>query len=395
MQVVLPHGRAILDELVTQLVSAGARAEVVGDVARAHELVDELAIVCDRAPSEAERLLDVDGLSLTRAAGGLGGTLHLDHGPIAFRVRCTTAGGFVDAVLRESSTEAHLDALERRAHARGRTLSAIAHEAGDVAAVYAALDLPTFSPELRDDASLDVPRLIEGIRGVFHAHTTWSDGVLGVAAMARAAAERGLEYIGISDHTRAAHYANGLDIERLRMQRRDVERARGEVPGIAILHGVECDILEDGTLDLPDEELAPLDFVIASVHSHLELPLEQQTKRVLRALGHPLVSMLGHPTSRLLLGREPISVDLDEVARAAAEHKVFLEMNTTAQRLDLSADQARRAASLGASLVINPDAHEPRGFDTLPFGVQLARRARLSPERVLNTRSIDDVRPLL
>jgi DNA polymerase (family X) len=114
-----------------------------------------------------------------------------------------------------------------------------------------------------------------------------------------------------------------------------------------------------------------------------------------RALSHPLVSMLGHPTGRLLLAREPIQSDLDEVARAAVEHKVFLEMNTTAQRLDLSANQARRASSIGASFVINPDAHEPRGFDTLPFGVLLARRARLSRERVLNTRPVEEVRALL
>jgi DNA polymerase (family X) len=395
MQVVLPHGRAILEELVTELLSADIRTEIVGDVARAHELVDELSLVCDRAPSEVERVLDVEGLELSRAPGGLGGLLNLDHGPVPVRIHCTTPRAFVETVLRASSSSAHIEALEARAQARNTTLSRIASHAPHIAAVYAAVDLPFISSELRDDASLDLPPLISDVRGVFHAHTTWSDGVLGIAPMARAAAERGLEYFGISDHTRAAHYANGLDIERLNMQRRDVERARREVPQIVILHGVECDILEDGSLDLPDDQLASLDYVIASVHSHLDLPLEQQTARVLRALSHPLVSMLGHPTSRLLLGRDPIRVDLDAVARAAAQHKVFLEMNTTAQRLDLSSDQARRAASLGASLVINPDAHEPRGFDTLPFGVQLARRARLAPERVLNTRAYEDVRPLI
>ncbi len=395
MQVVLPHGRAIADELALELVRRGARVEVVGDLRRGHELVDELTIVCDLAPSEAESVLHAEDLELSRAPGGLSGTLKLDHGPVPVRIRCTTTRGFVDAVLRESASDAHLAALEARAEARGTSLSSVTGDAATEHAVYVALDLPYVPPELRDDGSFEVPSLITGIRGVFHAHTTWSDGVLGVAPMARAALERGFEYLGISDHTRAAFYANGLDVERLREQRRDVARARREVPGITLFHGVECDILEDGTLDLPDSVLAELDFVIASVHSHLDLPREQQTRRVVRALSHPLVVTLGHPTGRLLLGRDPIQLDLDAVAGAAAQHGVFLEINTTAQRLDLCADHVRRAASFGANFVINPDAHEPRGFDTLPFGVLLARRARLSAEQVLNTLSAEEVRARL
>ena len=392
MQVVLPHGRALADELMLQLMRGGARAEIVGDLRRGHELVDEIALVCDRAPSEAESLLAASDLELSRVPGGLAGTLMLDHGPFPVRVRCTTSRGFVDALIRESACDAHLDALETRAGERGTSLAEVTEHAPDEHAVYGMLDLPFFPPEIRDDGSLEVPSLVDHIVGVFHAHTTWSDGVLGIAPMARAAAERGLGYLGISDHTRAAHYANGLDVDRLLEQRREVERARREVPSVTILHGVECDVLEDGTLDLPDSVLRKLDFVIASVHSHLDLPREQQTKRVLRALAHPFVSMLGHPTSRLLLGRDPIHVDLDEVARTAARYGVFLEINTTAQRLDLSAEQAKRAATFGASFVINPDAHEPRGFDTLPCGLTLARRARLSAAQVFNTRPIEDVR---
>ena len=395
-QVVLPHGRALADELVAELSHGGVRAEPVAAIRQAIELIGEIVLVCDHAPSEVLAILGRSrGVELNRIEGGLEGSITLDHGPLYLRIRCTSPRGFVDAVLRESATAEHIAALEARAAERGTTLAAITHESADETAVYAALDLELISPELRDDGSLESPAVLSAIRGVFHAHTTWSDGLLGVAPMARAALERGLEYLGVSDHTRAAHYANGLDIDRLREQRREVTRARREVPGITILHGVECDILEDGTLDLPDEELEPLDFVIASVHSHLDLPRGQQTRRVMRALGHPHVSMLGHPTGRLLLAREPSQIDLDEVARAAAQNNVFLEMNTTAQRLDLSANQARRAAAVGASFVINPDAHEPRGFDTLPFGVLLARRARLSAERVLNTRSVDEVRSLL
>jgi len=392
MELVLPHARAIADEIVGVLVRSGARAEIVGAARRAEELVEELAIVCDRAASEVAEIVEAADLSLERVDGGLAGILALDHGPVAIRFRCTTIGGYVEALVRETGSVEHVAALDAHASARGQDLASLSAEVADEEALYDALELPFVPPELRDLSTLTVPQLVELVRGTFHVHTTWSDGIVGVAPMARAARTLGLEYLGISDHSRAASYANGLDPERLALQRDDVERARHDVPGITLLHGIECDILEDGTLDLPDEVLATLDFVVASVHSHLDLDHHAQTARVVRALANPFVTILGHPTGRLLLGRPPITLDLDEVARAAARHGVCLEINTTAQRLDLSAVQARRAAELGAMFCIDPDAHEPRGLETLPFGLLLARRARLSRDRVLNTRNVTDVR---
>jgi len=395
MHVVLPHARALADELAAELIRHGGRAEVVGAVRAGIELIGELMLVCDRAPSEVIAALRAPDLTLSSADGGVVGTLALEHAAVPVHVRCTTPRGFLDAVVRTSGSDAHVSALEARARERGTTLAAVTRAAEDEQAVYAALDLPFISPELRDSAALDAPELIEDVRGVFHVHTTWSDGVTSIAAMARAASERGFEYIGISDHSRAAHYANGLDVDRLLEQRRDVERARVEVPQITIFHGIECDILPDGTLDLPDDVLAQLDFVVASVHSDLELSRDEQTARVVRALAHPLVTILGHPTGRLLMGRPGIQVDLDAVARAAAEHHVFLEINTTGQRLDLCADHARAAADLGASFAISPDAHEPRGLDLVPFGVLLARRARLTADRVLNSRDAREMSAFL
>ncbi|MBI2394108.1 MAG: hypothetical protein HYV09_31340 [Deltaproteobacteria bacterium] len=386
MQLVLPHARSIADELVGELQRNGARAEVAGAARRGDELLDELVIVCDRAPSEVAAIVDAVDLELARGEGGLVGTLAFDQGAFPIRFRCTTERSFVEAVLRETGCDVHVAALEERAAARGATLSGLSADADDEESLYAALDLPYVSPELRDDGSLEAPQLISRIRGTFHVHTTWSDGIVGVAPMARAARTAGLEYVGISDHSRAASYANGLDPERLAQQRADVERARHEVRGVDILHGIECDILEDGTLDLPDDALATLDFVVVSVHSQLELDREAQTRRVVRALSNPLVTILAHPTARLLLGRVALQLDLDDVARAAARHGVFLEINTNAQRLDLGPELARRAAALGASFVIDPDAHEPRGLDTLPYGVLLARRARLDDRQVLNAR---------
>lgn len=398
MELVLPHARAIADEIVGVLVRKGMRAEIVGAIRRAEELVSDMVIVCDRSAPEVAEIVDASDLALRIVDGGLVGVLSLDHGDIALRFHCTSEADWVEAVVRHTGSEEHVEALSAHARARGQSLSRISAEVADEVALYEALELPFVPPELRDAAHLEVPSLssmLERVRGTFHVHTTWSDGIVGVAPMARAARTLGLEYLGISDHSRAAHYANGLDPARLAQQRDDVERARRDVHGITLLHGIECDILEDGTLDLPDEVLARLDFVVVSTHSHLDLDRHAQTARVLRALAHPLVTILAHPTGRLLLGRPGIELDLDEVARAAARHGVFLEINTTAQRLDLSADQARRAAALGASFSIDPDAHEPRGLETLPFGVLLARRARLPRDRVLNSRSAADVQRLL
>lgn len=395
MELVLPHARAIADEIVGVLVRKGARAETVGGIRRAEELVSELTIVCDRAPEEVAVLVDAADLVLEHVEGGLEGVLSLDHGAVPVRFHCTSARDYVAAVVRLTGSHEHVAALVAHADARGQSLAVLSGEVADETELYAALELPYVPPELRDAATLSVPSLIDRVRGTFHVHTTWSDGIVGVAPMARAARTLGLEYLGISDHSQAASYANGLDPARLALQRADIERARHDVHGVTILHGIECDILDDGTLDLPDEVLATLDFVVVSTHSHLDLDRHTQTARVVRALSHPLVTILGHPTGRLLLGRPGIQLDLDEVAKAAARHGVYLEINTTAQRLDLSADQAFRAASFGASFSIDPDAHEPRGLETLPFGVLLARRARLPKDRVLNSRNATDVQRVL
>jgi DNA polymerase (family 10) len=227
--------------------------------------------------------------------------------------------------------------------------------------------------------------------GVFHVHTDWSDGTATLEEMAAAAASAGLAYVGISDHSRAASYANGLDAERLREQRATVSAAREKYPNLSILHGVEVDILADGSLDLDDDTLASLDFVIASVHSRLAMEPKEMTARIIRAVSHPLVTMLGHPTGRLLLGRRGYSFDVAEVAKAAAANDTYLEINANPHRLDLSAELARRAAAFGARFCINPDAHSPRGFVDTDLGVVVARRAGLERAQVLNALAKDEL----
>jgi DNA polymerase (family 10) len=227
------------------------------------------------------------------------------------------------------------------------------------------------------------------VRGIFHVHTDWSDGGATIADMAREAEQAGFAYIGISDHSQAASYANGLDGGRLREQEGDVAKARRQVPGITILHGVEVDILPDGALDLDDDILARLDFVIASVHTHFAMAHEEMTARIVRAVSHPLVTMLGHPTGRLLLARKGYTFDVVAVAQAAAANDTYLEINANAQRLDLSDALVRRAAAAGTRFVINPDAHAPRGIADTTLGVTVARRAGLVAEQVLNAKGID------
>jgi DNA polymerase (family 10) len=247
-------------------------------------------------------------------------------------------------------------------------------------------------PELRDAAHAEVPvDLVDAVVGVFHVHTDWSDGRASIAEMARAAAEAGMAFVGISDHSRAASYANGLDPERLIAQMDEVRRAREAVPGIAILHGVEVDILPDGALDLPDDVLSRLDFVIASVHERFDLPAAEMTARIVRAVSHPLVTILGHPTGRLLRARRGYTFDVLEVARAAAANDTYLEINGNPHRLDLSDSLARQAASAGARFAIDPDAHEPRAFADTDLGLRVARRAGLERAQILNAKPRADL----
>jgi DNA polymerase (family 10) len=193
-----------------------------------------------------------------------------------------------------------------------------------------------------------------------------------------------MAFVGISDHSRAAAYANGLDPARLLAQMDEVRRARAAAPDIAILHGVEVDIMPDGSLDLPDDVLATLDFVIASVHERFDMPHNEMTARLLRAVGHPLVTILGHPTGRLLRARRGYTFDVAEVARAAAANDTYLEINGNPFRLDLSDALARRAAREGARFAIDPDAHEPRAIAHTALGLRVARRAGIERAQVLN-----------
>jgi DNA polymerase (family 10) len=226
-------------------------------------------------------------------------------------------------------------------------------------------------------------------------HTTATDGRADAEAMALAARQAGLEYIAITDHSQSLAMANGLDEHRALAHARQIRALNERIEGITVLAGIECDIRPDGTMDLADDCLAQLDIVIASVHSAFNQPEAQMTERVLRAIACPWVDVIGHPTGRLLLKREPYGLDFDQVVAAAASAGVALEINSQIDRLDLDDTRARLARDRGVRLVIDSDAHSPAALGGLRWGAAVARRAWLEREDVLNTRPVDDFRAAL
>lgn len=270
--------------------------------------------------------------------------------------------------------------------------------------VYATLGLPWIPPELRENrlefAWADAGRIPElvtvaDIRGDLHMHTTASDGAATIEEMALAARARGLKYIAITDHSKRVSMANGLDAMRLRSHWEDIRRIRSQVHGIEILCGIECDILEDAEMDLPDDVLEEADWVIAVLHYGLRQPREQIMKRLLNAIRNPHVDIIGHCTGRMIGRREGADVNFSELLRAAADHQVMLEINAHPSRLDLDEIHAAAAKDHGIPIVISTDSHSVNGFDVLQYGVDQARRAGLTPDDVANTRTLQDFRKLL
>jgi DNA polymerase (family 10) len=270
--------------------------------------------------------------------------------------------------------------------------------------VYTTLDLPWFPPEIREArqefawaAAGKLPDLIEvtDLKGDLHMHTTASDGKASLREMAVAARERGLEYIAITDHSPRVSMARGLNAQRLREQWAEIDRLNRELDAFLVLKGIECDILEKGGMDLPNDVLAEADWVIASVHYGQQQPSRQITDRILGALENPHVDILAHPTGRLIGRREPYAVDLDEVFAAAARHGKFMEINANPARLDLDDVACAAAKGHGIPIVISSDAHSTSGLDVLRYGVLQARRGGLTAEDVANTRPWTKIKRML
>lgn len=270
----------------------------------------------------------------------------------------------------------------------------------DEADLFRALKLDYIPPEMREhtgelDAAANnrLPTLVENkdIRGIFHCHTDWSDGGATLEEMVLAARELGFEYFGIADHSQSLTIARGLTPERVRRQHEEIDALGKRISGIKVFKGTECDILADGSLDFDDAVLGTFDYVVASVHSYFSQTEEEMTARMVRAVSHPRVTMLGHSTGRLLLKRDGYKVDLEAVLQAAAKHGTMIEINAQPTRLDLDWIHCKRAKALGVRLVINPDAHSTEELSFVHYGVDVARRGWLEKKDVLNTLTTEEV----
>jgi DNA polymerase (family 10) len=265
-------------------------------------------------------------------------------------------------------------------------------DAPDEHALYAQLGIPWCPPELREVPSSGVPPpLVElgDIRGDLHSHTTWSDGRASVEQMGRAAMARGYAYLAICDHTPAVGAVRGLTADDVRRQAEEIAAANELLAPFRVLRGIECDILPDGRLDLPDDVLAELDWVQASVHGGQRMPQGEMTHRVLEALRNPYVRCLSHPKGRYINRRPENSLDLERVFEVALEHDVALEVNGLPDRLDLSGEHVREALRARVGIVCSTDAHSIRGLDNMRFSVATARRGGATAADVLNTRGLD------
>ena len=267
------------------------------------------------------------------------------------------------------------------------------------AGIYEALGLPWIPPELRENAGEieaaeqgRLPDLVElgQIRGDVHMHTTETDGRATLEEMAEAARERGYEYIAITDHSKALAMANGLDEKRVVAFAQQVREINRDGLGIRVFSGLECDILKDGAMDLADDALAELDLVIGSVHSHMNMESAEMTDRLLRALECPHLRILGHPTGRILLHRDPFPFDFDRIVAQAVRRGVWLEINASPERLDLHGALIRTARAKGAKFTIATDAHHPKHLASMRYGVVTARRGWLGPADILNTLAAED-----
>ncbi|MEM7039244.1 MAG: PHP domain-containing protein, partial [Bacteroidota bacterium] len=389
---VQPHVEA-MEKLLLQEFGPDAKVAVTGEVRRKLPLVHGIEFVAEPALYKAIMLL------LVRAPG----YEILTAGADLLQVTVRDTRILIDYHFK--GVNFHLERF--RTTGCTRHVEAIPIEENYMysseAEIYERADLQSVRPELReghDELLLahrgEIPRLIElhDLKGLLHVHTDWSDGLHSIEEMAHAARDMGMEYIGISDHSSAAHYANGLSAERAEAQIAEIDRLNQLLYPFRILKGIEVDILPNGQLDFDEYTLAGFDFVLASVHSHLHMPQDQATARLLRAIRNPYVNILAHPTGRLLLTRSGYEIDHRTVIDACAEHGVCIELNANPHRLDIDWTWIHYAVKQGVLIAINPDAHCKEALHDVRWGVAAARKGMLTPEWTLNAMNLEDIEEL-
>jgi DNA polymerase (family 10) len=408
----LPVARDLVEQLRKR--ARIDRIEIVGSIRRWKETVKDIDIVAT-APAPAEAMAAFVALPLVERVIMHGPTRSsvLIHDGVQVDLRVVEPASFGAALAYLTGSKGHNIRLRDMAVRQGLKINeyGIFREKDDQRLggaeeedVYRLLGLPFIPPELREDlgeveAALagKLPQLVTetDIRGDLHVHSKWSDGAHSIEELVAAARDHGLSYIALTDHSRGLGVAHGLSIERLMEQKREVAAVNRKLKGFTIFHGTEMDIRNDGSLDFPDEVLRELDIVVASIHSGFRQPREQITARIVAAMENPHVTIIAHPTGRLLGERDAYAVDLEEVIRMARKTGTALEINAYPLRLDLSDTWARRAGEAGVALAVNTDTHATSQLNTLPYGVAIARRGWLTRENILNTLDRDALRKRL
>jgi DNA polymerase (family 10) len=388
------------------------KVTVAGSYRRMRETVGDLDILVAAAAGSPvmKRFVANDEVKSVLAQGATRSSVVLKSG-LQVDLRLVPPESYGAALHYFTGSKAHNIAVRKLGQARGLKINEYGVFRGDARvageteeSVFAAVDLPWIAPELREDRGEieaarrgELPRLIElaQLKGDLHLHTKATDGHNTIREMALAAKAAGLSYIAVTEHSRRLTVARGLDPQRLLKQIDEIDRLNGELAGITVLKGIEVDILEDGSLDLPDTVLARLDLVVGAVHSAFDLPRRKQTARILRALDSRYFTILAHPGARLLGAREAIDVDMLAIVRAAKKRGRYLELNAQPDRLDLDDVQARMAREEGVLVAVDSDAHSTFDFAHLKYGIGQARRGWLEAKDVLNSRSLKELRPLL
>ncbi|MGB5950622.1 MAG: DNA polymerase/3'-5' exonuclease PolX [Parvibaculum sp.] len=389
---------------VSSAVVAGSfrrRRETVGDL--------DLLVTCRRGTPVMEHFAAYKEIADVLAKGTTRSTVKLRSG-LQVDLRVVPEVSYGAALVYFTGSKAHNVAIRMLGVRKGLKINEYGvfkgkqRIAGNTEKeVYAEIDLPFIAPELREDRGEveaakagRLPKLInlDDIRGDLHSHTKATDGHYTIEEMARGAEARGYAYLAISDHTRHVTIAHGLDARALGKQIAEIDRVNAKVKSIRILKSAEVDILADGTLDLPDSILQELDFVVAALHYKFNLDARAQTERLIRAMDNPYVSILAHPTGRLIGEREPCALDMERLMKAALERGCFLEVNAQPERLDLNDIHCRMAKEIGLKVAISTDAHSVDSLDLMRFGIDQARRGWLEADDVINTRSWQDLKRL-
>jgi DNA polymerase (family 10) len=410
----LRDAEAIAAPLVTYLKETPGLKEITiaGSFRRRRETVGDLDILVtvEAGSPIMQRFVAYEAVAEVMSQGETRSTVRLRSG-IQVDLRAVPEESYGAALHYFTGSKAHNIAIRKIGVKKGLKINEYGVFRGEerIAGrteeeVYRQVGLPYIPPDLREERGEieaarkgKLPQLVtvEDMRGDLHCHTQASDGRNSLEEMARAAAERGYEYIAITDHSKHLTVANGLNEERLAQQIREIDKVNGRLKDIVILKSVELDILEDGSLDLPDAILKELDLRVCSVHYKFNLPAKKQTERILRAMDNPYFNVLAHPSGRLINEREAYDVDLERIMEAAKERGCFLEINAQPDRLDLNDIHCKMAKDMGVKVVISTDAHTTYDFAHLRYGIDQARRGWLTPEDVVNTRPLAELRKLL